>query len=140
MRIDKYDPKSGGFRAALHEDTDATPGGLGDADNGIGVALTSAGKVVHCGHASDATGLVGILTLTRDMKAGEIVDVMTDGEMVEFDGAAGARYAVTVSTGVIVAETVPLVTTQVRIGHTVEADRLVVRIARAAKSVVDTDT
>lgn len=136
MRIDKYNPVSGGFRAPLHADTDAMPGGLGDADAAIGVSLTATGTVVPCGHGSDASGFVGLLVLNRDMKAGEIVDVMTDGEIVEFGGAAGTRYAVTIATGAIVAQTIPLVATQVYIGHTVEADRLVVRVERAAKSQV----
>ncbi len=136
MRYDKYDPKDGGFRAALRIDMDATPGGVGDADAGVGVSLDANGRVVPCGHANDQSGFVGVVCFTRDMKAGDIVDVMTDGEIVEFDGVAGTRYAVTVATGAIVAQTIPLVATQVYIGHTVEAGRLVVRTERAAKSQV----
>lgn len=134
MRIDKYDPKSGGFRAALRIDMPATPAGVGSI---VGVALDANGRVVPCGHANQQSGFVGILVLTKAMKAGDIVDVMTDGEIVEFTGgAAGTTYAVTVATGAIVAQTVPVVATQIRVGHTVEAERLVVRVERAAVSQV----
>lgn len=136
MRYDKYDPKDGGFRAALHADMVKTPDVVGGSAPGIGVALTNAGRVVPCGHGSAQTGFVGVVCLTKNMKAGDIIDVMTDGEIVEFGGTAGTRYAVTVATGAIVAQTSPLVATQVYIGHTVEVGRLVVRCERAALSQV----
>lgn len=136
MRIDKYDPKAGGFRAALRIDQNKTNGALGSGSAAIGVALDVNGRVVPCGHANDQSGFVGILCLTKNMKAGDVVDVMTDGEIVEFGGVAGTTYAVTIATGAIVAQTKPLVATQVYIGHTVEADRLIVRVERAQKSQV----
>lgn len=118
MRIDKYDPKDGGFRAPIKDDTSKTSAG-----NAIGVGLDSSGRVVP---GAGNTGIMGILALTSDKKAGEIVDVMTDGEMVEAVGlTAGTTYYAAVADGVI-SDTA----TGVRVGHTVEATRLVVRLGR----------
>lgn len=119
MRIDKYDPKDGGFRAPLAADTAKNSSG-----NGIGVGLDSNGRVVA---GAGNTGILGVLVLTSDRKAAEIVDVMTDGEMVEASGlTAGTTYYAAVADGVI-----STAATGVRVGHTVEATRLVVRMGRA---------
>lgn len=120
MRYDKYDPVSGGFRAALADDMAKTPGGVGDADAAVGVGLDVDGNVVPGG---GQTGVLGLVCLTRDMVAGDIVDVMTDGEVVHFDGAAGTVYFAADADGVI-----STTNTGTRLGHTVEGDRLVVRV------------
>ena len=72
-RYDKYDPISGGFRAPLDADVDA-------ADTPLGVGLNSDGEVVA---GAGNTGVVGVLWISVDKKAGDKVDVMTAGEMVE---------------------------------------------------------
>lgn len=46
-----------------------------------GVGLDSSGRVVK---GVGTTGVIGVLVLTKARKAGEIVDVMTAGEIVEF--------------------------------------------------------
>jgi hypothetical protein len=125
MRIDKYDPVDGGFRAPLAADQDATPGQVGDADAAIGVGLDVNGRVVA---GEGNTGVLGALVLTRNMKAGDIVDVMTDGELVEFGGDAGTIYHVVDATGVI--DDGAPAAGQTRLGHTVEGNRLVVRVRR----------
>lgn len=121
-KYDKYEPKAGGFRAALADDlasTSATGNG-----NPIGVGLSSSG-LVEAG-ASDS-GIVGILCTTNNKKAGEIVDVMTDGEVTELAGlTAGTVLTANIATGVL-SNGAPSAT-QVRVGHTVEASRLVVRV------------
>lgn len=122
-RIDKYDPVDGGFRAALFADRAATAGAFGDANGPIGVGLDNQGRVVA---GAGTTGIVGVLVCAKAMKAGDIVDVMTDGEIVEWGGAAGTVYTANTVTGVI--STTALSATQTRIGHTVEASRLVCRV------------
>lgn len=98
MRIDKYEPKAGGFRALLAADTSKTGGEIGDEDAAIGVGLNSTGKVVA---GAGNTGVLGVLVLTKNMKAGDVVDVMTDGEIVEAGGTAGTVYYADPSDGTI---------------------------------------
>lgn len=131
---DKYDPKVGGFRAPLAADFD--PDLLHHV---VAVGLDTDGLVVTNGPSNvGTTGLVGVLVLTKARKAGEIVDVMTAGEITEFGpndgtseagvdlGDAGSRYyghadgTVTTTAG----------TGSVYVGHTVQKHRLVVRFDR----------
>lgn len=117
MRIDKYDPVGGGFRAPLAADHTKTSAG-----NGIGVGLDSQGRVVP---GAGNCGIKGVLVLTMDMKAGDIVDVMQDGEMVEADSlTAGTNIYADPTTGVL-----STTATGVYVGHTVEATRLIVHMA-----------
>lgn len=121
MRIDKYDPKVGGFRAPLAADRAATATG---GANGIGVGLDVNGRVVP---GAGVTGIKGILVLTQDKKAGDIVDVMTAGEMVECAGfAAGANIVALEATGVLSDGEADA--THRLMGFTVEATRMVVRV------------
>jgi hypothetical protein len=114
-RIDKYGPKSGGFRAPL-------AGAYTGAAAPIGVGLDSNGRVVP---GAGQTGIVGVLCKPDDAAALAIVDVMTSGELVEFAGAAGTVYTANTTTGAIT--TGAASATQTPIGFTVEATRLVVR-------------
>ena len=123
-RYDKYDPKDGGFRAALAADLDATS--ATGAGNPIAVGLDVNGRVVA---GAGQTGVVGVLVTTKNMKAGDIVDVMTDGEIVEMAGVA-AGSVVTGGTADGAVDDVAADATHIRLGHTVEATRLVVRVAR----------
>lgn len=90
-RIDKSDPKVGSFRAALNADwADA------DVDKVFGVGLNSSGLVVK---GSGATGVLGVVIRTKKgEKAGDVIDVHTNGELypfVETDGTAvspGKKY------------------------------------------------
>lgn len=120
-RFDKYEPKGGGFRAPLAADQDATPGGVGDSDAPIAVGLNSDGEVVP---GEGNSGVVGVLCLTQSKRAGDIVDVMTDGDVVEFGGTAGTAYFGATADGEISTGS----TGDVYLGHTVEANRLVVRV------------
>lgn len=120
-RFDKYDPVGGGFRAPLAADF-TTPADLSVA---FAVGLDVNGRVVK---GAGQTGIVGVLILTKRKYAGDIVDVMTGGEVVEFPtvaapGAAGTLYYGAVATGLI-----STTNTGVRLGHTVEGSRLVVRV------------
>lgn len=116
-RIDKYDPVDGGFRAPLAADR------AGSADP-VGVGLDTNGRVVE---EAGTTGIVGVLCKPSNAKAGDIVDVMTDGEIVEFDGDAGTAYFAAAADGAI-----DTTDTGTFIGFTVEAGRLIVRAGRVA--------
>lgn len=117
-RYDKYDPISGGFRAALAADTDV-------ADTPIAVGLDASGEVVA---GEGETGIVGVLSLTKNKKAGDIVDVMTAGEMVEIAGLTAGDAVTGLTTTGVLSDTAASAT-QIPIGWTVEAGRLVVRKA-----------
>lgn len=114
-RIDKYDPVDGGFRAPL-------AGSWAGSATPIGVGLDASGRVVA---GAGQTGIVGVLCKPDAADALSIVDIMTDGELVEFAGAAGTRYTALTTTGAI--GTTAADATHKQIGFTVEATRLVVR-------------
>jgi hypothetical protein len=118
-RIDKYQPTAGGFRAPLNA---AYTGAVAP----IGVGINSSGRVVV---GAGQTGIVGVICSPYDKAAGDIIDVMTNGELVEFGGAAGTTYTANTTTGVI--STGAASATQVPVGFTVEADRLIVRKSTA---------
>lgn len=127
-RYDKYDPKVGGFRGALAADW--LPA---DIDKMVGVGLNATGEIVKGG---GTTGVIGVLILTKARKAGEIVDTMTAGEIVEVAGTAGRVYASNAA-GVVAVVATPSVAAPAggaRIGHTVEGDRLVVRVVPVAQA------
>src|SRR5262245_17430798 len=115
MRYDKYDPVSGGFRALLAANYTGV-------ETAVGVGIDVNGHVVA---GAGTTGVIGVLIMTRDLLAGQVVDVMTNGEIVEFGGAAGTVYTANTTTGAIT--TGAASATQTPIGYTVEAGRLVVR-------------
>lgn len=114
MRIDKYDPVAGGFRAPLN----AAYTGSASA---VGASLNSSGRALP--GATGNTGFVGVLCKPDNAVAGEVVDIMTHGELSDVEGlTAGTVYYLNASTGALqTAKTI------YRVGHTVEAGRLVVR-------------
>lgn len=115
-RYDKYNPQVGNFRAALNADLAKMTG------NPIGVGLNTSGNVVV---GAGNTGIIGVLQTVKDMKAGDIVDVMTHGEIVGLvTVTAGVVVTADTTTGVL-GVTAPSAT-KVAVGHTVEATRLVV--------------
>lgn len=105
-KYDKYEPLAGGFRAHLAAalTLDATTGGIGP----VGVSLDANGRVVV--GTSGQSGLVGVLVKNAargpiyqwnqtlkgavnpyspvGTQAGDVVDVMTAGEIVDLDPAA----------------------------------------------------
>lgn len=125
-RFDKYEPYAGGFRAVLAANwaaADGTP---------VAVGLDATGKVVP---GAGNTGILGVVVLVKNHKnAGDVVDVMTSGELVEvgdtgFTGrAAGIPVYGVPGTGALT----NVATANIKIGHMVEADRLVVRKGAAA--------
>lgn len=77
-RYDKYEPKGGGFRAPLAEDMTE-----GQVDTILGVGLDTNGRVVI---GDGETGVVGVMVMPRMLKAREIADIMTAGDVVDLDG------------------------------------------------------
>ena len=118
-RFDKYDPVSGGFRAALNADY------TGSA-NPVGVGINTSGRVV-VGVGAAAIGIAGVICQPKNRKAGDVIDVMTAGEIVEFAGSAGVAYTANTTTGVITNAAASA--TQFAVGYTIEATRLIVRMA-----------
>jgi hypothetical protein len=113
-RYDKYDPISGGYRALAGE----------VFGPGIwGVRINASGKMIKSGAANGVDGVFcnpGPL----DVPINEPIDVMTRGQVVEFSGGiAGTDYYADVA-GAITAT----VGTNVKIGVTVEADRLIILV------------
>jgi hypothetical protein len=117
-RYDKVEPLSGSFRALLNADwLDA------DLNKVCPVSLNTTGKVVK--GTAGQTGFVGVLCLTKKRYAGDVVDVMQDGEIVELTGlVAGDEYwALADGSGVTATQATGLS----KVGWTVEASRLIVR-------------
>jgi hypothetical protein len=120
MRFDKYDPISGGFRAPLNA---AYTGSA----NAVGVGINSSGLVV-VGVGVAGIAICGVICSPLSKNAGDIIDVMTAGEIVDVAGlAAGTLYTASTTTGAISSGAPSL--TQVVVGWTVEATRLIVRVA-----------
>lgn len=130
-RYDKYEPMVGNFRAPLAADWLSA-----DLNTVIGVGLDANGRVVK---GAGNSGIVGVICLTKARKAGEIVDIMKMGEIVEADIAgpagatatgttAGTTYYVDAGTGAVTAAGPAAGANAARIGHTVEASRLVINV------------
>lgn len=141
-RYDKYEPLAGGFRAPLNADLTF------DAAGNFGpkvISLNASGKVV-VGTAGQ-TGGVGVLCKSVPFypsmgnipgqinagvplggKANEPVDVMTHGEIVGIPGLVAGTTYYAAADGSLTATAPVAGTNAVVVGHTVEADRLVVRI------------
>ena len=120
---DKYDPISGGFRAPL-------AAAIADVDPNVvrGVSLDANGRVV-VGTAGNS-GFVGVIVAHRGMAANEIVDVMTAGEIVDVAGLVAGTVYYSAADGTLNATAPATGVNANKVGHTVEADRLVVRAAR----------
>lgn len=115
--IDKYDPISGGFRAQLNAAYN-TP------EVAVGVSLNASGRVVF--GTAGQSGFVGVVCMGRAMNAGEVIDVMTDGELVEVPTIPAGTKVYADAAGALTATA----SGNSRVGSTVEAGRLVVRVAR----------
>lgn len=116
-RYDKYDPISGGFRAALAVAITETSGAGSSSQIGVplGVSLNGTGQLI-IGTTGGGTGILGVLVVDQAKVIGDVVDVMTAGEIVDLDEAAfdpGKTYY-TGSDGVLDATA-----TDARVGFTV---------------------
>lgn len=125
-RFDKVEPMGGSFRAALAAAIVAD-----DVGKVFGVSINSSGRAVLGG--SVASAIKGVICAVKPMAIGDIIDVMTDGEITNFTDnagaavAAGADHFAAIATGVV---SVTSTSSPQYVGHTVEAGRLVVRVGR----------
>ena len=116
-RYDKYNPISGGFRAQL-----ANAIASGDVAKVLAVGLDANGRaVVGAGN----TGIKAALVVDSPKAAGDVVDCMTDGEIVDVEGLAAGTNQYGSAAGAVTQTN-----TDTYLGATVEATRLVVRVAR----------
>lgn len=140
-RYDKYDPINGGFRAPLSADLTF------DAAGNYGpkvVSLNASGQVVE-GTAAQSGG-VGLLIKSVPLypnlgnipgainagvpiggKAGNYVDIMTHGEVVGATGLVAGQTYYAASNGTLTATAPAAGARGWKVGHTVEADHLIVR-------------
>lgn len=143
-RYDKYEPIAGGFRAPLAADlTFDAAGHFGPK----AVSLNASGQAV-VGTAGQSGG-VGILIKNVPLypglgnipgavnagvpiggAAGNIVDIMTSGEIVGATGLVAGTTYYAAADGSLTATAPAAGVNGYRVGHTVEADRLVVRFER----------
>lgn len=123
-RYDKYEPKAGGFRATLAADYDED-----DVDKIVGVGLDVDGKLVV---GEGTSGIKGVLILTKALKAGAVVDVMTHGQVVEFgptDGDPGVDFGDPATSYYAGRDgAISDTASGVYVGHTLEGSRLTVRV------------
>lgn len=129
-RIDKTHSAVGVVRAALNADLD-----VADYDTVIGVGLNAQGRIVK---GAGQTGIIGVINPSKARrKAGQVTDIFVLGDAVDMTGlAAGTTYWADGDTGALVAAGVAgaqpatgagSTAGSVKIGFTVEADRLVIR-------------
>lgn len=127
-RFDKYDGVTGGFRGTLAADVVS-----GDYGKVIGCSINTSGAVVQ--KAAGNTGFVGVAILDKTVrKAGNRVDVMSDGEIVfssdETPLTAGTTYYLDAGGLLTTTAPSPAGTNGYMVGWTVEAWRLVVRFQK----------
>ena len=121
-RFDKVEPKGGSFRAALNFAIAAVDVGVV-----VAVGLDANGRVVK---GAGQSGIVAVICPSNVMSAGDPIDCMTDGEIADYAGVAGTAYYGIDGTGLLDAVAPLAGVNKARIGHTVQAWRLVVRVGR----------
>lgn len=127
-RFDKYEGRVGGFRAKLNA-------AILSADVGKiqAVSINGSGNVVIGGATGDL--IVGVIVPVRPMAALEPIDVMTAGEIGDATATGGA--ALTAGTKVYAHSTGVVdnsATASLLIGHTIEANRVIIRLSRGVSS------
>lgn len=89
-RYDKYDSRAGGFRGIL-----AAAWPASDVGKLYGVSIDGTGKVAKGGAA---TAVVGVVVINEAKNAGDTVDVMTHGEIADFNFLNDGTTATVVGT------------------------------------------
>lgn len=146
-RWDKYDGYVGNYRAPLGFDVDLAEDGTGEANRVLAVGLNSSGAIVKGGGQTGVNGLL-IVAVGVDIHGnlldgginnmtGDVQDVGKHGEITNFEpydashpanspaAAAGTTYYGHPDGSVLAT----VVDGAVYVGHTVEADRLIVDVA-----------
>jgi hypothetical protein len=133
-RFDKYDPVSGGFRGKLKAALSVST--ALDKERIFGVSIEAATGLVVLGGA--ATAIVGIINVRESKAAGDMVDVMTSGEIVDAfflnDGTTatvlGTVYYVDNVTGAITATATSNKRIGVRLADGIDRGRINIRIVQ----------
>lgn len=121
-RYDKYDPVSGGFRAPLADVISSS-----DVGKIFAVALNNQGQVIRTGISTSP--VVGVICPHKPFVAGDIIDVMTAGEIVDATETAGTAFAAGAAVYGHADGTVDDTAANGKlVGFTVESDRVVVRL------------
>lgn len=134
-RYDKYNPVSGGFRVPLNAAWNATsgPASVTDLSRILVVGVNGSGRAVKATTVALASG---ILILTGAKAAGDVVDVMTDGEVVEISGTdmqsgtaptAGQKLYLDTTASRLTSTAPGVGVNGFYVGQIIEAGRLVVR-------------
>lgn len=116
-RFDKVEPKGGSFRAPLNFAIAAPDVGVV-----VGVGLDTNGRVVK---GAGNTGVVAVICPSKVMSAGDPIDCMTDGEIVDTSLTAGTPYYAAAADGAVSG-----LNTGTQVGFTVQTWRLVVRVSQ----------
>jgi hypothetical protein len=120
-RIDKTESAVGVVRGSLNADISS-----GSWNKPLAVGINSSGKVVL---GAGQTGIVGVAIFDKtNYRAGQVCDIFKLGDIILSGSdvlAAGTAYTANTTTGVITNAAVS--GTQVAVGFTVEADRLVLK-------------
>ena len=121
-RFDKVEPKGGSFRAPLNFAIAAPDVGVV-----VAVGLDANGRVVK---GAGQTGIVAVICPSNQLAAGEPIDCMTDGEIVDVALVAGTTYYGVGASGVVESTAPAAGVNKSKIGHTVQAWRLIVRVGQ----------
>lgn len=122
-RFDKYDGMVGGFRAPLNASMSATGDDIGKVQ---AVSINSSGRVVIGGPAE--TAVMGVICPVKVMNVGDVIDVMTGGEIVRMVKTAGTAWAAGDTVYAHAAGTLDAVSASGKVvGKIIELDRMVVR-------------
>lgn len=133
-RFDKYAPIGGGFRGKLKLAFPVAT--VLDKERIFGVSIEAATGLVILGGAS--TAIRGIVNVRESKAAGDVVDVMTSGELVDAfflnDGVTatvlGTVYYVDNVTGAITATSTSNKQIGVRVVDTPDKGRIIIRIVQ----------
>jgi hypothetical protein len=134
-RFDKYGPVTGGFRAKLKVAITVTT--AADREKVFGVSIEAATGLLLLGGA--ATAIRGVINVRESKAAGDMVDVMTHGELADFnflnDGTTatvlGTPYYADNVTGALTATTTSNKQVGVMVADSVTGrNRLVVRVTQ----------
>lgn len=135
-RYDKYNPISGGFRAALNAAWTATsgPAGVSDLNRILCVGINGSGRIVKATTALTAAGIMIVHVTPRGIA--DVMDVMTHGEVVEISGTdmqsgvapvAGDRLYLDATASRLATTAPGAGVNGFYVGQVIEAGRLVVR-------------
>lgn len=143
-RYDKYNPVSGGFRAPVNAAWTSTSGPTSatDLNRILVVSINGSGRVIKATTVALACGI--LIAHVSPLAAGDVVDVMTHGEVVEMSGTdmesgtapvAGAKLWFNATASRLTATAPAAGVAGFYVGQMIEVGRLVVRCQNLAVPV-----